>query len=203
MFPLNDNGMISGLLCGILFGYVLENAGFGSPVKLSAQFRLRDWAVFKVMFTAIVVAAVGLWLLRVGGLLKPDSIAVPQAALVAAAVGGALVGAGFAVGGYCPGTSVAGLFSGRMDALVFVVGVITGTAGFAVLYGSTLKSLKSAGLIAEGDTFADAYEVSDPVMIAILVVALIGVFFVGSWFERRKGGPITAQEAVEGACPTT
>ncbi len=203
MFPLNDNGMISGLLCGILFGYVLENAGFGSPVKLSAQFRLRDWAVFKVMFTAIVVAAVGLWLLRVGGLLKPDSIAVPQAALVAAAVGGALVGAGFAVGGYCPGTSVAGLFSGRMDALVFVVGVITGTAGFAVLYGSTLKSLKSAGLIAEGDTFADAYEVSDPVMIAILVVALIGVFFVGSWFERRKGGPVTAQEAVEGACPTT
>jgi hypothetical protein len=202
MFPLNDNGMISGLLCGILFGYVLENAGFGSPVKLSAQFRLRDWAVFKVMFTAIVVAAVGLWLLRLGGLLKPDSIAVPQAALVAAAVGGALVGAGFAVGGYCPGTSVAGVCSGRIDALVFVVGVITGTAGFAVFYGATLKSLKSAGLIAEGDTFADAYEISDPVMIAILVVALIGVFFVGSWFERRKGGPVTAQEAVEGACPT-
>ncbi|MBI5899587.1 MAG: YeeE/YedE family protein [Rhodocyclales bacterium] len=203
MFPLNDNGMISGLLCGILFGYVLENAGFGSPVKLSAQFRLRDWAVFKVMFTAIVVAAVGLWLLRLTGLLKPDSIAVPQAALVAAAVGGALVGAGFAVGGYCPGTSVAGLFSGRIDALVFVVGVITGTAGFAVFYGATLKSLKSAGLIAEGDTFADAYEISDPVMIAILVVALVGVFFVGSWLERRKGGPVTAQEAVEGACPTT
>ncbi|MBI5792113.1 MAG: YeeE/YedE family protein [Rhodocyclales bacterium] len=202
MFPLNDNGMISGLLCGILFGYVLENAGFGSPVKLSAQFRLRDWAVFKVMFTAIVVAAVGLWLLRVGGMLKPDSIAVPQAALVAAAVGGALVGAGFAVGGYCPGTSVAGLFSGRMDALVFVVGVSTGTAGFAVFYAATLNALKSAGLIAEGDTFADAYEISDPVMIAILVVALIGVFFVGSWFERRKGGPVTAQEAVEGACPT-
>jgi len=58
MFPLNDNGMLSGLLCGILFGYVLENAGFGSPVKLSAQFKLSDWAVFKVMFTAIVVAAV-------------------------------------------------------------------------------------------------------------------------------------------------
>jgi uncharacterized membrane protein YedE/YeeE len=108
MFPLNDNGMISGLLCGVLFGYVLENAGFGSPVKLSAQFKLTDWAVFKVMFTAIVVAAVGLWLMRLGGLLKPDSIAVPQAAMASAAVGGALVGAGFAVGGYCPGH-----FSGR------------------------------------------------------------------------------------------
>jgi hypothetical protein len=45
MFPLNDNGIISGLLCGVLFGYVLESAGLGSPVKLSAQFKLTDWAV--------------------------------------------------------------------------------------------------------------------------------------------------------------
>ncbi|MBK9022195.1 MAG: YeeE/YedE family protein [Sulfuritalea sp.] len=201
MFPLNDNGMISGLLCGVLFGYVLENAGFGSPVKLSAQFRLRDWAVFKVMFTAIVVAAVGLYALRFLGFLRPDSIAVPQAALVGAAFGGALVGAGFAIGGYCPGTSVAGVFSGRIDAIVFIVGVVAGTAAFSGLYGATLKSLKAGGLIAEGDTFADAYEISDPVMIGILVAALIAVFYLGSWFERRKGGPVTAQEAVEGACP--
>lgn len=199
MFPLNENGMISGLLCGILFGFVLENAGFGSPVKLSAQFKLSDWAVLKVMFTAIVVAAVGLWLLRIAGLLKPDSIAVPQAALVASAVGGALVGAGFAVGGYCPGTSVAGVFSGRIDAIVFVVGVITGTAGFAVFYGATLKSLKAAGLIAEGDTFSDVYAVPEPVMLVILGVALIAVFYFGSWFENRNGGPVTARQAVEGA----
>lgn len=201
MFPLNDDGMLSGLLCGILFGYVLENAGFGSPVKLSAQFRLRDWAVFKVMFTAIVVAAVGLWTLRLFGVLRPDAIAVPQAALVGAAVGGALVGAGFAVGGYCPGTSVAGVFSGRIDALVFVVGVVAGTAGFSLFYGAALKSLKSAGLLVMGDTFADAYAISDPLMLGILVAALVAVFFLGSWFERRRGGPVTAEEAVEGACP--
>lgn len=199
MFPLNDNGMLSGLLCGILFGYVLENAGFGSPVKLSAQFKLTDWAVFKVMFTAIVVAAVGLWLLRLIGLLRPDSIAVPQAALMAAAVGGALVGAGFAVGGYCPGTSVAGLFSGRLDALVFIVGVLLGTTGFAVFYGATLKSLKAAWLIADGDTFTDVYAVPEPAVLAMLGVALIAVFYFGSWFERRGSGTVTAQQAVEGA----
>lgn len=199
MFPLNDNGMLSGLLCGILFGYVLENAGFGSPVKLSAQFKLTDWAVFKVMFTAIVVAAVGLWLMRLGGLLRPDSIAVPQAAMVAAAVGGALVGAGFAMGGYCPGTSVAGLFSGRLDALAFIVGVVLGTTAFAVFYGAALKSIKAAGLIAEGDTFTDVYAVPEPVVLAILGVALIAVFYFGSWFERRGSGTVTAQQAVEGA----
>jgi len=199
MFPLNDNGMLSGLLCGILFGYVLENAGFGSPVKLSAQFKLSDWAVFKVMFTAIVVAAVGLWLLRLVGLMKPDSIAVPQAALMASAVGGALVGAGFATGGYCPGTSVVGLFSGRLDALVFIVGVVLGTTGFAVFYGTALKSLKAAWLIAEGDTFTDVYGTPELVVLAILGLALIAVFYFGSWFERRGTGTVTAQQAVEGA----
>ena len=199
MFPFNDNGMLSGLLCGILFGYVLENAGFGSPVKLSAQFKLSDWAVFKVMFTAIVVAAVGLWLLRLAGLMPPDTIAVPQAALMASAVGGVLVGAGFAVGGYCPGTSVAGLFSGRLDALVFIVGVVLGTTGFAVFYGAALKSLKAAWLIADGDTFTEVYAVPEPVVLAILGLALIAVFYFGSWFERRGTGPVTAQQAVEGA----
>ena len=199
MFPLNDNGMVSGLLCGILFGYVLENAGFGSPVKLSAQFKLNDWAVFKVMFTAIVVAAVGLWLLRLAGVMRPDSIAVPQAAMMAAAVGGTLVGAGFAVGGYCPGTSVAGLFSGRVDALIFILGVVLGTTGFAVFYGTALKSIKAAGLIAEGDTFTDVYAVPEPVVLAVLGLALIAVFYFGSWFERRGSGTVTAQQAVEGA----
>ncbi|MDP1612177.1 MAG: YeeE/YedE thiosulfate transporter family protein [Sulfuritalea sp.] len=199
MFPLNETGMLSGLLCGVLFGYVLENAGFGSPVKLSAQFKLTDWAVFKVMFTAIVVAAVGLWLLRFGGLLRPDSIAVPQAALMAAAVGGALVGAGFAVGGYCPGTSVAGLFSGRIDALVFILGVLLGTTGFAVFYGTALRSLKSAWLLVDGDTFTDVYAVPEPVVLAVLGLALIAVFYFGSWFERRGTGTITAVQAVEGA----
>jgi len=199
MFPLNDNGMLSGLLCGILFGYVLENAGFGSPVKLSAQFKLSDWAVFKVMFTAIVVAAVGLWLLRLVGLMPPDTIAVPQAALMASAVGGVLVGAGFAVGGYCPGTSVAGLFSGRLDALVFVVGVLLGTTGFALAYGAAIKSLKAAWLIADGDTFTEVYEVPEPVVLVVLGLALIAVFYFGSWFERRGTGTVTAEQAVEGA----
>ena len=99
MFPLNDGGMLSGLVCGVLFGYVLENAGFGSPCKLTGQFSLRDWSVLKVMFTAIVVAATGLYLLRLAGLLEADAVFVPTSLLVASAVGGLLVGSGFAVGG--------------------------------------------------------------------------------------------------------
>ena len=98
MFPINETGIVSGLICGFLFGYVLENAGFGSPIKLTAQFRMKDWSVFKVMFTAIVVAAGGLYLLRLIGIMPADAVYVPSALLVAAAIGGAMVGAGFAIG---------------------------------------------------------------------------------------------------------
>lgn len=199
MSSVTMSAMASGLACGVLFGYVLENAGFGSPVKLSAQFRLTDWAVFKVMFTAIVVAAVGLWLLRVVGLMAPDTIAVPQALMMASAVGGALVGAGFAVGGYCPGTSVVGMVSGRIDALVFVVGVLAGTALFSVVYGPAMRSLMAIGGIVEGDTFTDVWGVSEPLVLAVLAASLVAVFLAGSWFERRGSGPVSAQQAVAGA----
>ncbi len=199
MFPLNDSGMVSGLVCGILFGYVLENAGFGSPAKLTAQFRLNDWSVFKVMFTAIVVAAFGLWALRALGLMAADTVSVPAALVMASAVGGALVGAGFAVGGYCPGTSVVGMASGRIDALVFIVGLLVGTFAFAAWYGPAIRSMMAIGEIIDGDTFTDAYGVPELVLLGVLGLVLVAVFYMGSWFERRTSGPVTAQQAVAGA----
>lgn len=199
MFPLNDAGMVSGLVCGVLFGWVLESSGFGSPCKLTAQFSLRDWSVLKVMFTAIVVTATGLYLLRLAGVLAADAVFVPTALLAAAAIGGVLVGAGFAVGGYCPGTSVVGLFSGRIDALVFLVGLLLGTFVFAGLYGPAIEALMAAGEVQSGDTFADAFGIPDLVIIGIMALALVGVFYAGSWFERRARGPVTAEQAVAGA----
>jgi len=199
MFPLNDAGVISGLVCGVLFGFVLENAGFGSPAKLTAQFQLRDWSVFKVMFTAIVVAAFGLYGLKLAGLLQADAVFVPTALLMASAVGGALVGAGFAIGGYCPGTSVVGLFSGRLDALVFLVGLLLGTVAFAGFYGPVIEAIMAMWELEAGDTMTDAFGIPEVAMLGILAVALIAVFFAGSWFERRSAGPVTSDQAVAGS----
>jgi hypothetical protein len=82
---------------------------------------------------------------------------------------------------------------------VFIVGVVLGTIGFAVFYGAALKSLKAAWLIAEGDTFTDAYAIPEVVMLGLLGIALVAVFYFGSWFERRGSGTVTAQQALEGA----
>ena len=93
------NEIISGLLLGAGFGFVLERAGFGNPNKLTGQFRLTDWSVFKVMFTAIVFAAVGLLVLEILGVVAVENVFIPPAFLAAAVLAGALVGAGFALGG--------------------------------------------------------------------------------------------------------
>jgi uncharacterized protein len=192
--PFNETGIASGLLSGFLFGYVLENAGFGSPCKLTAQFRLSDWSVFKVMFSAIVVAAIGMYLLRVAGFAEDGNFFVTPPILGAAAIGGVLIGAGFAVGGYCPGTSVVGLFSGRVDALLFVVGVVVGTWLFAGAYDQ-IAWLSSLGAV-EPETLPELTGIPEWAILIGLALAAVAVFIVGSYFERRLQGPLRADQVI-------
>ncbi len=135
-FPLGYTGPISGIILGLIFGYVLENAGFGSGCKLTAQLRFKDWAVFKVMFTAILVAAGGLYLLQGLGILAVDNMFVPSVFIWGSSLGGVLIGVGMAVGGYCPGTSIVALFSGKLDGLIFLLGIAAGTLGFNSVFSS-------------------------------------------------------------------
>ena len=88
------------------------------------------------------------------------------------------------------------MFSGRLDALVFIVGVVIGTFAFAGFYGETIRYIMSIGEIIDGDTITDAYGISEPVILALLAAALVGIFYLGSWFEQRSTGPITAQAAL-------
>ena len=184
--------ILSGLLLGAAFGFVLERAGFGNPNKLTGQFRLTDWSVFKVMFTAIVFAAVGLMVLEKLGLVDAESLFVPPAFLGAAALGGALVGAGFAIGGYCPGTSVVGLMSGRIDAGIFLIGLLLGTILFAGTYPS-IEALTTLGEFAKADSLPDAFNISDLSINISMVIAAVGIFVLGSWMEKKFKGPVSSQ----------
>ena len=181
---LSAGGPVVGLLLGFGFGFVLERAGFGSGCKLTAQFRLTDWSVFKVMFSAIVFAAVGMYVLELAGLMNPASVYVPAPYLWAIVVGGALIGAGFVVGGYCPGTSAVGLMTGRIDAMVFFAGLLIGTFIFAGLFAQ-LDALTTAGELTKGDRLPELLGVPEWLVLAVLVAAAVGVFFAGGWFERR------------------
>ncbi len=121
------------LLLGLGFGFALERAGFGSARKLTAVFYLYDMAVVKVMFTAIVTAMAGLAALSAAGVLDLAELYVEPTALAAQVVGGLVFGAGFIVGGYCPGTSIAAVATGRKDGLAFAFGMLAGVLAYAEL----------------------------------------------------------------------
>ncbi len=96
----------------------LESAGFGNSKLLAAQFYFKDMRVFKVMFTAIIVAMTLIFLSSALGLLDYNLIWVPPTYLWPGIVGGLIMGVGFIIGGFCPGTSLVGLATGKLDAIV-------------------------------------------------------------------------------------
>ena len=106
--------LVFGLLLGIAFGFVLEQAGFSSSRKLTGLFYGRDFTVLRVFFTGAITAMIGVILLGYYGLLDTDIIYINPTYLWPAIVGGLIMGVGFVVGGYCPGTSGCGGFPGRI-----------------------------------------------------------------------------------------
>jgi hypothetical protein len=191
--PIYDNGIASGLLCGVLFGYALESAGFASPRKLTAQFRFTDWSVFKVMFTAIIVAAIGLYVATASGWLPAKSIYIPTTYFWATLTGGALVGAGMAIGGYCPGTSSVALASGRLDGLFFMIGMVLGTALFAGVF-DPIKGFYLAAAGPQAQTLDQLLGIPTWAVLGILIVVAALGFALGTWLERKHGGPLTAEQ---------
>lgn len=138
MFPLSAFNEFSlgaelaiALVLGLGFGFALERAGFGSARKLTAVFYLYDMAVVKVMFTAVVTTLVGLALLSGVGLFDMSEVYLEATNWTAQIVGGLIFGAGFVVGGYCPGTSMAALATGRKDGMLFALGMLAGVWAYA------------------------------------------------------------------------
>lgn len=121
------------LLIGFCFGFVLERGGFGNARNLAAQFYLYNMRVLKVMFTAIITAMVLVFLSSSIGLLDFEEVYVPPTYLWPGIVGGLLLGVGFIVGGYCPGTSLVSMATLKTDGAVFAGGVLVGSVLFSRL----------------------------------------------------------------------
>jgi len=179
----DEASLIVAFLIGIGFGFFLERAGFGSAKKLVSQFYLNDLAVFKVMFTAIVTAMLGVTYLSWAGFLDLSLVYLVPTYWVAQVVGGLLLGVGFVVGGYCPGTSVVSTATGRVDGLVFVLGFGAGTLAFALAF-PLVKGLYTAGDLGT-KTLPQVFGI--PYGILVFGVVLMAVFgFMGAtWVEKK------------------
>jgi len=138
-FPLNDIVGQFGtyfiyVLIGMGFGASLEMSGFGRSTKLTAQFYLKDMTVLKVMFTGVLVAMLLIFGASALGILDYDRIWVPPTYLWPGIVGGLMLGIGFIIGGFCPGTSLAGAATLKIDSLFFIAGILLGI----LLFGENL-----------------------------------------------------------------
>ena len=130
----NEFSLVIALIAGIGFGFTLEQAGFSSTKKLVGLFYGYDFTVLKVFFTAGVTAMIGVLLLGHWGMLDLSLIYINPTFLWSALVGGAIMGLGFIIGGFCPGTSVCAAAIGKLDALAFVFGGMLGVLAFAEGY---------------------------------------------------------------------
>lgn len=178
--------MLAALVIGFAFGFSLEQAGFGSSRRLAGIFYFRDMAVLKVMFSAVIVAMLGLLYARRLGLVGDEQLFFMPSIYGAQIVGGLLFGAGFVIGAWCPGTAVVGLASGRLDALVFLAGAAIGS----ILFNEAFPVLK--GLYTWGDRgvqFAwQAVGLSAEGFAFLFVLAAILCFWGAESLEKRTAG---------------
>jgi uncharacterized protein len=181
----DEASLLVAFAIGIGFGFFLERAGFGSARKLVAQFYLTDLAVFKVMFTAIVTAMLGVTYLGWMGLLDLSLVYLVPTYWVAQVVGGLLLGVGFVIGGYCPGTSVAAVATGKIDGLVYVLGIVAGTLTFAGLF-PLLRGLYLAGS-AGAMTLPQVLHLPYGLVVFAVVLMAIGGFYGAGLLEKRFG----------------
>lgn len=119
---------------GIIFGFALFHAGFTDGRRIAWAFYFKDVGVPVVMFSAIVTGMLGLWGLSLVGFLDISMVYMLPTYLVPMAVGGLLFGVGMVIGGYCPGTAIASIATGKIDALVFIVGFLIGSLVFGDLF---------------------------------------------------------------------
>ncbi len=143
------------------------------------------------MFTAIVTAMLGVTYLSWTGFLDLELVYLVPTYWIAQVVGGLLLGVGFVVGGYCPGTSVVSTATGRLDGLVFVLGFAAGTLGFALMF-PLVKGLYAAGDLGT-KTLPQVLGIPYGILVFGVVLMAVGGFAGATWVEKKmaaKAAPV-------------
>ena len=184
LFPLFTTGQITsnlnlflGLFIGIGFGFVLEKAGFGTSKHIATVFYFRNLRVTQTMIAAIVTAATWVVIFSYMGWMDFSKVFIPVTYVWPYLVGGIIFGTGMVMSGWCPGTSVVGMVTGKVDAVVFVVGMFAGMFVYFQTYAYFEGFANSGNLgrftidkLVGGDMFTSSY------LVTIILAIGLGVF---------------------------
>ncbi|PKL83608.1 MAG: sulfurtransferase [Ignavibacteriae bacterium HGW-Ignavibacteriae-3] len=184
-----DFSLVVAFIIGIGFGFALERGGFGNARILAAQFYFYNMRVLKVMFTSIVTAMLGLFYFTWIGWLDISLVYIGDTYIVPQIIGGLLLGMGFVIGGYCPGTSVVSAATGRTDGMVFIAGIIFGIIVFGEMFPLLEGFYNSTNL--GRVTLVDFFGLSQGMLVFLIVLMALGAFAAAEWGERffaKKNG---------------
>lgn len=170
-------------IIGIGFGFVLESNGFSSSRRLAGMFYGYDTTVLKVFFTAAIVGSVGLLFLGLFKWIDLSSIYINPTYLWSTLGGGVVMGAGFIMGGYCPGTSFCAASIGKLDALAFIggmfIGILIFTEGYPLWEGFYNAKFLGSPVISE------MLGTSRGFLTLLVILVALGMFWVGEWAEKK------------------
>ncbi|MCG8615758.1 MAG: YeeE/YedE family protein [Desulfobacterales bacterium] len=176
--------IVLAIILGLFFGFALQRVGATNPQNIINMLRLKELHLMKAILFAIGISSILLFLLAGLGVIDAGHFSV-KSAYTGVVIGGALLGLGFAVAGYCPGTGLAALADGRKDALFFVGGGLAGALIYTLVYGSIKGSWlfdKIAGGKVMLATGTEKYQALVPAVPGVLLAGVVGVvFMVVAW----------------------
>ena len=182
----NELNFVVALLIGIAFGAILEQAGFSTSKKLVGLFYGYDFTVLRVFFTAGITAMLGVVALGHFGLLDLSIIYINPTFLWSALIGGFIMGLGFVVGGFCPGTSICAAAIGKIDAMIFIVGSVFGVLIFAEGY-PLFENFYKAEFWGYPRLF-ETIGMSQGLFAFLMTAVAIGAFWITTLIENKVNG---------------
>jgi len=184
LFTATDEwSFVIALVIGIAFGFILESAGFSSSRKLAGVFYGYDFVVLQVFFTAAITAAIGLIFFEYFGWIDLSAIWINKFYIGSAILGGAIMGFGFVLGGFCPGTSACAAAIGKIDAMLYLGGFIIGVILFDAFY-PFYKGFYKAGNMGGALIFEDL-GMSKNVFLLVFVMFAIVAFVATAYIQQR------------------
>lgn len=168
-----------GLITGILFGFLLQKGEVLRFEKQVGFMLLKDMTIIKFMSSAVLVGMVGIYAFSNAGIIALSLKTTHVAAIV---VGGLLFGVGWAIAGYCPGTSVGALAEGRIHAAWAILGMLVGAAIYAEAYPLMEGSLLTWGNYGK-ISLPQILGISPWPIVLIFIIFGLGMFY---WFEKKN-----------------
>jgi hypothetical protein len=182
IIPEQWNNVIA-LVLGMVFGIVMEGSGFSSSRKIVGLFYGYDFTVLRVFFTATLTTAIGLIYFDFMGWINMDLVYIHPTYVTAAIVGGVLMGLGFVMGGYCPGTSFIAVGIGKIDAMVFTAGLMVGIFIFSEAF-SFLEGIYNGSYLGNV-TVSEVLGMSPELFVFLFTVVAVIAFYVTTLIRRR------------------